>query len=250
MVSTPNYQLLQPDPADFVNVTTQIDDNLTKIDQDMNRFDVQVFTATGTWTKPARCKRVDVEVQGGGGGSGGCAATGAGQTALTGGGGAGGYSRKSFLATALSSSETVTVGAGGNGGAAGNNNGTGGGDSSFATGKAYVVTGVGGNPSNGSAAGTGSGGVAGGSGGNATGGDINCPGGDGGSAVFAAAITLAAGNGGASILGTMSVGNVTGPANNGHSYGSGASGGFNAQSLGARAGANGTAGVVIVRNYY
>src|SRR5436190_679898 len=70
MVSTPNYQLFQPDDDDFVDVFTQIDDNFTKIDQDMNRYDIQIFTASGTWTKPARCKRVSLIVVAGGVGGG------------------------------------------------------------------------------------------------------------------------------------------------------------------------------------
>ena len=36
---------------------------------------IDVFTASGTWTKPAGLAYIEVEVQAGGGGSGGCAAT-------------------------------------------------------------------------------------------------------------------------------------------------------------------------------
>src|SRR5436190_6103559 len=113
MVSTPNYQLFQPDDDDFVDVFTQIDDNFTKIDQDMNRYDIQIFTASGTWTKPARCKRVSLIVVGGGGSGGGAGATAAGQSASGGGGGGGGYSTKLFLGTDLSATEPVGIGAGG-----------------------------------------------------------------------------------------------------------------------------------------
>ena len=71
---------------------------------------VQVFTADGTWTKPAGINLVVVEVVGGGGGGG------YGITAWPStGGGAGGTAIKTIDVSAISS-ETVTVGLGGSGG--------------------------------------------------------------------------------------------------------------------------------------
>ena len=128
---------------------------------------VQVFTADGTWTKPAGINSVRVEVVGGGGGSG--------ITSVEGGAGGGGYSAK-FIDVSVISSETVTVGAGGG------VNGTGG-TSSFgahnsATGGAHNA------------------GTSGGEGGLGSGGDVNVGGGGGGMAD-----TTAGGSGGSSVLG-------------------------------------------------
>lgn len=94
------------------------------------KADRQVFTATGTWTKPSgfSAKAVAmIEVIGGGGGGG---RAGNGSGGGTGGGG-GGRAIRRVLLSALGSTESVTVGAGGLGGTSPNTNGGNGGNSSF-----------------------------------------------------------------------------------------------------------------------
>ena len=89
------------------------------IDALTSTVDYQVFTASGTWTKPAGISPdaiVIVELWGGGGGGG----SGSGSTSSSaGGGGGGGYMYRVFLASVLSATETVTVGSGGAPGVAG-----------------------------------------------------------------------------------------------------------------------------------
>src|SRR6266498_1916219 len=221
--STTNYGFVKPTAGtgEPVSVQAHLDDNWDKDDQDMNRFDRQVFTATGTWNKPARCKRVLVQVIGGGGGSGGVGATASGQVAESGAGGGGGYSEKLFLASVLASSETVTIGAAGTAGTSGG--GGAGGDSSFATGKAYAVTATGGL-------------------GGAGGFGLSLGGGAGASAAFGGAAGMYSGSAIPLLVG--GVGNV------GRPYGGGASGAVNPPSTAAGNGSAGAAGVVIVTNYY
>ena len=90
----------------------------------------QVFTASGTWTKPSGLSGneiVFVQLWGAGGGGGGCAnATSSG----AGGGGGGAYTEAKFRASDLSSTVTVTLGSGGAGGV-GLANGSAGGNSTF-----------------------------------------------------------------------------------------------------------------------
>lgn len=92
--------------------------------------DIQKFSASGTWNKPARAKRVRVRLVAGGGAGGGSVVPAAGAHSKGGGGGGGGYCDKWFDASALTSTVAVTIGAGGVG-AVGSAQGASGGTTSF-----------------------------------------------------------------------------------------------------------------------
>lgn len=184
---------------------------------------IQVFTANGTYTKPAGLTAALVITTGGGGGGG------AANVATAGGGGGGGTAIELLAASAIGATETVTIGASASGGGAGTNNaGTAGNTSSFGA----LNSATGGAGGGGGTSGTG------GNGGTGSGGSLNFDGGDG---ETGSATNGVGGGGGSSFLG----GEARNDARPGHSYGGGGGAGFNGGGGGA-----GAAGAVVVLEFY
>jgi hypothetical protein len=194
----------------------------------------QVFTASGTWTKPAGITKIKVIVTGGGGG--GCAVN---SDDTAGGGGAGATAIKIIDVSAVTS-VSVTVGAGQAGKV--NNGGNSvnyGNPSSFGS---YCTAGAGSN---------GSGGwwSLGGTGGTATGGDINLPGGDGnGGHIDQVTPYETSGTGGSSFWGGGGRGSSRSAGAAGDNAGKAPGSGGGASAI-TGTGSAGAAGIVVIEEY-
>jgi hypothetical protein len=215
---------------------------------------VSVLTTSGTWTKPAGLRCLEVTAIGGGAGSTGAISTAAGQSSAGGGGGGGGTAQKLFAAASLPASVVYTVGA--NGGSP-SSSGAAGGASIF-----NVLSAAGGGApaaynTGGSAAGTTNASSVAGIGGVATGGDLNINGGYGsiGYRAFLTATGPLVSVGGVSslttphwyglhIIGTAQIGQA------GRFPGGGASGSANSASQASLGGAGGGAGCIILKEYF
>lgn len=195
---------------------------------------IQVFTVTGTWTKPSGLTAAIIELVGGGGAGGGSGSNSKGG----GGGGGGGYSRKRVVAASLGATETVTIGAGGTVGASGSNSGNAGGTTSF--GSHCQATGGNGGLGNG-IQGSSTGGVG-------SSGDINIQG-DGGEQDWDSTVSNGS-KGGSSHLGggAASISNNDQNGNVGGNYGGGGGGGYRSSSN--VTGGAGAPGVIIVTEFY
>lgn len=214
----------------------------------------QIFTSGGTYTPTAGMQFAFVEECGGGGGSGGAAST-TSQGAGSGGGQAGGYNNAWFTAATIGASQTITIGVAGSAGTSSTAGGNGG-QTSFGA----LLTASGGHGStNGGSSATlvaSAGGSGGGS--TSTGTGIFAINGQVGSASLAGVLVGTAfaipGNGGSNplgegALGITVVGNGPQVGSVGTGYGAGASGSMVGGTSGTVAGAAGTAGVVIIREF-
>ena len=211
-------------------------------------INVQVFTASGTYTPSTGMLYCTVLMCGGGGGGGGVAATTGAQVAAAAGGSGAESAYGVFSAATIGASQTVTIGAAGAGGVAGNNSGGTGGTTSLGA----LMTAVGGvGAAGGAATTTGyiAGSPTGGNGG--TGGSYRAQGSSGGSAIAQVSpLLLQGGQGGAAMMfggGAGTTGGIFGfPAVTSGGAGSGAS---NTVSQSAQAGGAGAAGKVVITEY-
>lgn len=191
-------------------------------------------TKTQTYTKPTGVKYIEVEVQAGGGAS---VAGGGGETAGYAGGG-GGYAKKLVDSSLLGSTETLFVGGGGKAYTNHNKDANGGELSSMTITGGSTITANGGN-----------GGTTldSGDGGSASNGDLNIAGQKGGKR-FTDGTVIKGGNGGDSMLGKGGVGGnqTTGTAGVGYGGGGGAGG----HKTSNQSGYNGSAGIIIIKEYF
>lgn len=253
VLRTPDSTIKAADPiaSDDVATKNYVDSTLLTRVAHVNRV---VITTTSNYTPPAGLLYADVEEVGGGGAGGGAPTTTASQSAAGSGGGSGEFAQGLFTAADIAAALVagvipVTIGPGGTGVVGGNGNN--GGTTSF--GSLMTANGGGGGD-----AGTPSAsqvmaaqGTAGAGG---SGGDLHAPGTPGDRGLVMGGEPVTTGKGGSSRFGgggNGSPSSVAGGGSNANGYGAGGGGALNRQGSGttARAGGNGSPGLVVVTEY-
>jgi hypothetical protein len=209
----------------------------------------QILTSGTSYTTPAGCNSIYVELVGGGGGGGGAASSGSdpGDSSAGGGGGSGAYAAK-FFSVSPSTAYSYAIGSGGSAGASSAGDGGTGGNTTFTV-SAVTVTAGGGSGGGGSTSISPS--ASGGAGGTATNGDINVTGNSGNSGGVsdlgtAGTVAMGSGSGGASFFGGAGRG-VSGLSSGGAgTSGGGGGGGSTRDSNSNASGGAGGAGLIRV----